>query len=143
MVSMCSNRASPQRSCPSRKRVLLVDEQHGELSCLTETLKERGSGVCSCHSYADGLRQLESRFFDFVVVSQGGPQFEGKSVLERAIEIDRRMPIVVVTRSLDMKCYLDAMQMGALDYLESPLALAEIARLVEMHYWPRHLAASA
>ena len=65
--------------------------------------------------YADGLHRLESKFFDFVVVSQGGSQFEGRPVLERAIEIDRRTPIVVVTRSLDMRCYLEAMQLGALD----------------------------
>ena|SRR6516164_37260 len=135
------NHASAQRSCPSRKRVLLVDEQCGELSCLTNTLQEHGCEVHSCNCYAEGLHLLESEFFDFIVVCQGGPQFEGKQVLERAIEIDRRTPILVVTRCLDMKCYLDAMQLGALDYVERPLVPEEIARLVETH--PRPHAAGA
>ncbi len=137
MKDRLSNRTSAQRSSASHKKVLLVDEQCGELSCLTETLQEHGCEVYFCNGYADGLRQLESKVFDFIVVCQGGPQFEGKSVLERAIEIDRRTPILVVTRSLDMKCYLEAMQLGALDYLERPLAPAEIARLVETHSRPR------
>jgi len=136
------NHASAQRSCPSRKRVLLVDEQCGELSCLTNTLQEHGCEVHSCNCYAEGLHLLESEFFDFIVVCQGGPQFEGKQVLERAIEIDRRTPILVVTRCLDMKCYLDAMQLGALDYVERPLAPEEVARLVETHSRPHALSAA-
>ena len=136
MSDRFSDLTSAQRSCPSRKRVLLVDEQCGELSCLTETLHEHGCEVHSCSCFADGLRQIESEFFDFIVVCQGGPQFEGKQVLERAIEIDRRTPILVVTRCLDMKCYLDAMQLGALDYVERPLVPEEIARLVETHSRP-------
>ena len=141
MSDRFSDLTSAQRSCPSRKRVLLVDEQCRELSCLTETLHEHGCEVHSCSCFADGLRQIESEFFDFIVVCQGGPQFEGKQVLERAIEIDRRTPILVVTRCLDMKCYLDAMQLGALDYVERPLVPEEIARLVETH--PRPHAAGA
>jgi len=136
------NHASAHGAWPSSKTVLLVDEQCGELSCLVETLREHGCEVHSCSCYEEGLRQLESRFFDFVVVCQGGPQFEGKQVLERAIEIDRRTPILVVTRCLDMQCYLDAMQLGALDYVERPLVPEEVARLVETHSRP-HAAGAA
>ena len=143
MSDRLSNHASAQRSCPSPKTVLLVDEQCGELSCLVETLREHGCEVHCCSRYADGLRQLESRFFDFVVVCQGGPQFEGKPVVERAIEIDRRTPILVVTRCLEMQCYLEAMQLGALDYLERPLVPEEVARLVETHWRPRAAGAPA
>ena len=142
MNHLQAHHPSAQRSFPSRKRVLLVNEQHGELDCLTDTLQQHGCEIDSSNGYADGLHQLESKFFDFVVVSQGGSQFDGRPVLERAIEIDRRTPIVVVTRSLDMRCYLEAMQLGALDYLESPLAPTEIGRLVETHSRPRTAAAT-
>jgi two-component system, OmpR family, response regulator MtrA len=141
MTDRFSNRTSAQRPRPSPKKVLLVDERCGDLSCLIETLQGHGCEVHYCNCYADGLRQLESKFFDFIVVCQGGPQFEGRLVLERAIEIDRRTPILVVTRSLDMKCYLEAMQLGALDYLERPLVAGEIARLVETHSRPHAAAA--
>lgn len=142
MSDRFSNHASAQRSCSSRKRVLLVDEGCGELSCLTETLQDHGCEVYCCNGYADGLRQLESQSFDFIVLCQGSPRFEGKRVLERAVEIDRRTPILVVTRSLDISCYLEAMQLGALDYVERPLEAAEIARLVETHSRPRAAAAA-
>ena len=54
-------------------------------------------------------------------------------VLERAIEIDRHTLIFVLTRCLGMDCYLEAMQLGAVDYLEKPVPAEEIARLAEMH----------
>jgi len=142
MSDLFSHRTSAQRSSPSPHKVLLVDGQCGELSCLTEALQGHGCEVCYCNCYADGLHQLESEFFDFIVVCQGGPQFEGRSVLERAIEIDRRTPILVVTRCLDMQCYLDAMQLGALDYLERPLAVADVAHLIETRSRPRAAAAA-
>ena len=142
MGDLLLDHTSAQRFCPSRKKVLLVDEQCGELFCLTESLRERGCDVNWCSGYADGLRQLETQSFDFIVVCQGGPEFEGKPVLVRAIEMDRRTPILVVTRCLDMNCYLEAMQLGALDYVERPLVAAEIARLVETHSRPRAAAAA-
>ena len=40
---------------------------------------------------------------------------------------------MVLTRCVDMQCYLEAMQMGAVDYLEKPLSDAEIVHLVETH----------
>jgi hypothetical protein len=49
------------------------------------------------------------------------------------IEIDRRMPIVVVTCSLEMKCYLDAMHLGA----GLSGKFAGRGRLVETHSSPR------
>ena len=55
------------------------------------------------------------------MVSQGSPSFEGREILERAIEMDRRMPVLVLARCLDMRYYIDAMYLGARDYFEKPL----------------------
>ena len=53
--------------------------------------------------------------------------------MKRVIEIDRRLPVLVLTECLDMDCYLEAMQLGAVDYVEKPLRPDEVARLVETH----------
>jgi DNA-binding response OmpR family regulator len=46
-------------------------------------------------------------------------------------------PVVVLTRCLEMSCYLEAMQLGAVDYLEKPLPPAEFERLVTAHCQPQ------
>ena len=52
--------------------------------------------------------------------SQGTPAFEGRQVLERALQLHPKVPVLVVARVLDMHCYLEAMDLGAIDYLERP-----------------------
>jgi DNA-binding NtrC family response regulator len=74
---------------------------------------------------------LAGEVFDFVMVSQGTPNFEGSCVLKRATEINRSLPVLVVARSLDMGCYLEAMQLGAVDYLLEPLTPSDIGRVLE------------
>ena len=44
-----------------------------------------------------------------------------------------QLPVLVLTECLDMDSYLEAMQLGAVDYVEKPLRPDEVARLVETH----------
>jgi DNA-binding NtrC family response regulator len=58
-------------------------------------------------------------------------------VLERAKQLDRLRPVLVVTRSMNIPCYLEAMQMGAIDYLEKPIVPGELLRFVRTQTQPR------
>jgi len=113
--------------------VLVMDEDANDLRWTHSLLEQEGFNVRACGTCADALRWLECEVLDFVIVSQGGPNFEGRSVLERAIEIDRRTPVLVLARFADMGCYVESMHLGALDYFEKPLAPRELLRLVKSH----------
>ena len=71
-------------------------------------------------------------------MNQGSPAFEAHHLVELILARDRHTPVVVLTRCLEMKCYLDAMQLGAADYLEKPLTPTEFERLVKTHCQSRH-----
>ena len=114
-------------------KILLVDEDAGDLRILRLILEGQGFEVSTCPTYEAGLQCLETEPFDFVVVSQGTRAFEGRKVLDRATQWDRRRPVLVVTRCIDMHCYLEAMQMGAIDYLEKPVPPADLLRFVRAH----------
>ena len=49
------------------------------------------------------------------------------------MEIDHQLPVLVVARCLDMGCYLEAMQLGAVDYLAEPVTASEIGRVLGNH----------
>ena len=68
-----------------------------------------------------------------IIVSQGSRHFEGRP--GEAGHRDRPAPACpgVLTECLDMDSYLEAMQLGAVDYVEKPLRPDEVARLVETH----------
>ena len=86
--------------------------------------------VQACNSYPEGIRQLASGAFDIIVVGQGSPNFEGRCVLECAVEFNRRLPLAEVARHVEMSCYLEAMQLGAVDYLVGPFSGQEMARVM-------------
>jgi len=90
-------------------------------------------------SYQEASRCLEEETPDFVFVNQGSKAFEARGVVESALARDRHTPVVVLAQSLDMGCYLEAMQLGAVDYVEKPLAPAEVEYLVITHSPPRVL----
>ena len=100
----------------SRGKALLVDEYPEDLQCYSTILEAYGYEVQRCSSYHEGVRCLGEEAFDFVIVSQGTHTFEGSWVLMRAVEVNPSLPVLVVARCLDMDSYLDAMQLGAVDY---------------------------
>jgi hypothetical protein len=71
--------------------------------------------------------------FDFIIAGQGSRFFEGRGVVERAVEINRQLSVVVVARQFEMECDLEAMQLGAVDCVADPSVGAEIARLMQAH----------
>jgi DNA-binding NtrC family response regulator len=125
-----------------RAKALLVYEDPTDLQFYCEMLEGYGYVVQTCNSYPEGVRRLADEAFDFVMVSQGTPKFEGRCVLKRAAEINRSLPVLVVARCVDMDSYLEAMQLGAVDYLVEPLTHLDIGRVLKDHRPIRSMAAS-
>ncbi len=116
-----------------KRRLLLVDEDLEDLRYYSAVLQQDGYEVRSIPSYQDGATWVDRENFDLILVNQGSTNFEGRSVLARAIEKDRHAPVVVLSRCIDMPCYIEAMQSGALDYMEKPLLPSEIEALVRKY----------
>jgi DNA-binding response OmpR family regulator len=117
-------------------KLLLVCEDAKDLGDFCTRLKQHGYETSCSSSYAEGASSVDQQAFDLVIVSQGSPAFEGREVLERAIERDRGTRVLVITRTIDMSSYLEAMQLGAADYLEKPTTPPDILGLVRMHLRP-------
>jgi DNA-binding NtrC family response regulator len=100
--------------------VLLVFEEPQDLEHYGSILCTLGYSIRMCNSVAEGIKALETEDFSLVLVSQGTPAFEGRQVLERSLQLHPNVPVLVIARVLDMHCYLDAMDLGAIDYLERP-----------------------
>ena len=101
-------------------KVLLVSEDLWDLLSYSATLTALGYEVEMCSSYDNAADRIARGSFDLVVLSQGSGAFEGRRALKHCAESSPKTPIVVVARSLDIHCYLEAMELGAVDYLERP-----------------------
>jgi DNA-binding response OmpR family regulator len=108
-----------------------VDEDSKDLQLYRSVLRKQGHVVDCCGTFPEGSERLERAWYDLIIFSQEGPTFNGQPLLERAIELNRHRPVLVLTRSIDRSIYLDAIYLGALDYMEKPLAPLEIIKMVK------------
>ena len=116
-----------------RHRLLLVEEDAGDLRHYFGILRAAGYKVVVAKSYPHALDLLEGEPFDLVIVGQGSPAFDGRAVVIRSRELNPRVPIVVVARSHDIDCYLEAMELGAADYLERGATPRDFMRAMDSH----------
>jgi DNA-binding NtrC family response regulator len=112
-------------------RILLINKDPLDLVHYRAILQKLGCQVRASSSFAEGAQSLRREPFDLVILDQGSGRFEGQEVLAQAMEVDVELRVLVLARFYDRGCYLQAMQSGALDYLEGPLGAAEIVALLE------------
>ncbi len=111
-------------------KLLLVDEDANDREHYSEVLRYLGYEVRPVDSYAKAAAALGRERFDLVIVEQGSSGFEGRSVLTRAVEVDRHVPVLVLTREMDADCCIEALNSGAREYVQKPLTAAEVRELV-------------
>lgn len=119
-----------------RQRLLLVDENAGDLDYYSQILQHLGYDVLPVDSYAKAAASLGHERFDLVIVEQGSSDFEGRSVLSRAVEVDRHVPVLVLTRMVDADCCIEALDSGAYEYVQKPLTTAEVREMVSGYLKP-------
>ncbi len=100
--------------------VLLVFEQTEDLDTYASALCALGYRILMCSSADEAIETLENEDLSAVLLSQGTHAFEGRRVLERSLQLHPHVPVLVIARVLDIHCYLEAMDLGASDYLERP-----------------------
>jgi DNA-binding NtrC family response regulator len=120
-----------------RRRLLVVGEDLGELTACRAFFEKFSFQVVASSTHAQAVRSLQSEGFHFVLLNQGSPRLDWRGVLAQAIAIDRHAPVLVVTRCVDIPSYLDAMHLGAIDYVEEPATRTELVRLIEGYLQPQ------
>ena len=74
-------------------KLLLVDEDANDLHYYAEVLRYLGYNVVPMDSYVRAAATLGRDRFDLVIVDQGSANFEGRSVLSRAVYEDRDLEL--------------------------------------------------
>jgi len=127
---------SPQSS-PRRHRVLLVDEDAKDLKYFTSLLERMGYSVQAFTDHREAEGCLEHGYFDLVILSQSSAVLEAHRLKDFTWGRNRYTSVVVLARCPEIECYVEAMQLGAADYLGKPLSPVELERLVATYCNPR------
>jgi DNA-binding NtrC family response regulator len=96
-------------------------------SLLETTLKAQGYEPRCVGTVANAKTALGSEEFAAVLLDMFLPDGDGKTVLAHALELDPPPAVLVMTARADIRGAVDAMKLGAADYIEKPFDVDDIA----------------
>ncbi|HXO29632.1 MAG TPA: sigma-54 dependent transcriptional regulator [Thermoanaerobaculia bacterium] len=111
-------------------RILLVEDRDSLRRLLARALADDGYEVAAASTGGDAVRLLGERPFDLVLTDLKLPDRSGLEVLAASRQSQPRVPVVVLTGYGSIGAAVEAMKLGAHDFLEKPLELPDLARLV-------------
>lgn len=103
--------------------VLLVDDEEQFLEMLGARLESRGFKVNSVTSGEEALTLVDDKKFDVIIVDLAMPGIDGIETLKRLKEKKPALEIIMLTGHATVKKGIEAMKLGAEDFLEKPVDL--------------------
>jgi DNA-binding NtrC family response regulator len=124
-------RAAPQRRATAAGvRVLLADDEPSIALTLGDALEEQGFEVRSVRDTGAALSALEEWKPDVVISDIRMPGAGGIAVLKRSRELDPERPVLLMTGYATIDQAVEAMQAGALNYVQKPFRNESVLGLV-------------
>lgn len=100
-----------------KERILIVDDEEDLTLGYSKCLEKVGYEVRTANSGEDAVELLKKELFDLVLLDIRLPQMSGMEVLQKALEIDPNLIVIMITAHGSVQSAVDAMRKGAYDYL--------------------------
>ncbi len=110
--------------------VLVVDDDQSVRSMLSFVLGKDGYQVEEAHSGSDALRKLKGRSYDLVISDIRMPDLNGIELLKKIKTHDPELPVIMITAYAATHDAIEAMKLGAEDYVTKPFNLEELKIII-------------
>lgn len=111
-------------------KLLVVDDEHLIRWSLEQNLKKQGYEVITAATGEDALRLVREEQPDLVLLDIQLPGISGIDVLEKIKELDEDVAVIMVTAHSGLDTAVNAMRLGAYDYVSKPFNLDELSMVV-------------
>ncbi len=107
-------------------KILVVDDEKNIRKTLTDILEDEGYNVLSATSGEEGLQLLEQNPVDLMLLDVKLPGMDGIEVLKQVRKLYPALDVIMISGHSTIKTAVQAVQMGAYNFLEKPLSLHKI-----------------
>jgi two-component system response regulator PilR (NtrC family) len=114
----------------SKARVLIVDDEKSMRDLLSITLEKEGYDVETAAGGELAIEMLHRETVDAVITDLRMPKVDGLQVLRAAKEISPDIAVIVITAVASTETAVEAMKLGAYDYITKPFKLDEVNLIV-------------
>jgi two-component system copper resistance phosphate regulon response regulator CusR len=107
-------------------KILIVEDNKDLVQVLAEGFEENGFTVESAFDGEEGLQKINNTDYDCVVLDIMLPKLDGYEVVEKAREVGKDTPVIVLTAKDTIEDRVEGLNRGADDYLVKPFDFREL-----------------
>ncbi len=120
-------------------KILVVDDDASIRNMLVIVLKEENYEVIAADSSESALKQLKSGGFDLVISDIKMPGISGIELLKKIKVINPDVPVIMITAFASANDAVEAMKLGAEDYITKPFNLDELKIIIDRSIYKKSI----
>ncbi len=110
--------------------ILIIDDEPDTGKILSKFLEEKGYTAKACATGAEGLKLIKREPFDLVLLDVILPQMDGIQTLRQIKELRPDTAVIMMTGQETVKTAVEAIKLGAYDYLPKPLTMDRLGESI-------------
>jgi DNA-binding NtrC family response regulator len=114
----------------SARKILIVDDELSVRQSLREWFLEDGFAVTTAEDGAAALQLMDDGPYDIVLLDLKMPGMDGITVQKRIRELDKGACVIILTAFASVETAVEALKLGAFDYVTKPVDPDELSNLV-------------
>lgn len=113
-------------------KILAVDDEGVQLKLVKRILSRKNiNNVVTCDNSQEAIKLINAEAFDVVLLDILMPMFNGLQVLKQTKPYNPSTEFIIITGKKDVQTSVEAMKLGAYDYLEKPFDQDKLIITVE------------
>jgi DNA-binding NtrC family response regulator len=112
------------------KKILIVDDEMSVRNSLREWFLEDGFAVETAEDGNAALQRMHGGPYDIVIIDLKMPGMDGITLERRIREIDKDAAIIILTAFASVETAVEALKLGAFDYVTKPVDPDELSNTV-------------
>ena len=113
------------------RKILIVDDEQNIRRMLIRVLSPEGFIVKEAVNGLDALKRLEKENYSLILLDLKMPVLNGIETLKKIREFDLNLPVIMMSAYGSIPEAVEAMKLGALDYLTKPFDIEELKIIVK------------
>ena len=117
-----------------KKRILIIEDDPTMRLGMSHFLAYQGYAISECSDGREGLRALESASYELIITDLKLPYHDGFEILDKARAGSPKTGVIIITGHAEIKTAVQAIKMGAFDYIAKPFSNEELQIAVERYF---------
>lgn len=114
----------------NRGKILVVEDEKSMREVLRMLLEGENYDVTTASDGLEGLNYIKKDIFDLIITDMKMPKLDGFELLKKVKEISPETIVIMITAFGTTETAIDAMKLGAYDYINKPFKIDEIRLII-------------